>query len=152
MNRLRKVISNQRFFYSGIVVVALLIGFGVSFLLSNDSQNNNTTTQLPACSDTCVNLLGDTASPDTLAVTVGSYVSFNSADGKSHRLTLGGGTTSHGSAHSNPGSYDSGEFKSDESWRVQFKEEGTYRFSDKFNPKLDIIVVVYTEGKDYKIQ
>lgn len=151
MKQTRKVIPSQRIFYSGIVVVALLIGFGVSFFVSNNSRNN-TTTQLPACSGTCVNLLGDKASPDTLAVTVGSYVSFNSADGKSHRLTLGGGTTSHGGAHSNPGTFDSGEFKSDESWRVQFKEEGTYRFSDKYNPKLDIIVVVYTEGKDYKIQ
>ncbi len=149
MNLYKKFVASQTLVFVAVVGLAGAVGFGVSYLVAN--KKSSSSVRVPTCTETCVNLLADKASPDTLAVTTGTYVTFNSADGKSHRLTLGGGTTSHGSEHSDPGSFDSGEFKSDESWRVQFKEEGTYNFKDAMNPKTDIIVVVYTEGKEYKV-
>lgn len=150
MKLAKKLIANQKLFYGTFLVVAILAGFGVSYLASGGGSKN-AVIQPKNCKDTCVSLLIDRASPDTLAVAVGSYVTFNSADGKSHELTLGDDKGSSLHAHSNPGSFDSGVFKSDESWRVQFKEEGTYKFTDKLNPRTNIIVLVYTAGKDYKI-
>lgn len=147
MKALKKRPINQNLLLVVAVIAAVLIGFGATYFFAK--ANKDTGVRQVSCTDTCVNLLGDKASPNTLAVTVGSYVSFNSADGKSHDLTLGDPST-HG--HSNPGSFESGEFKSDESFRVQFKEEGTYTFTDKLNPKTTIVVVVYTEGKEYKVQ
>lgn len=146
MNRFRKLLSNQKVFIVGTVVLAGMIGFGAMYVVANNRQS--ATVAPTNCEGVCVNLLGDKASPNTLAVIKGSYVTFNSADGKSHELTLGD-PASHG--HSNAGSFESGVFKSDESFKVQFKEEGTYKFTDKMNPGTTIIVVVYTEGKDYKI-
>ncbi len=129
------------------VVVAALIGFGVVFSLSQ-KDTSSSQAQAQECKDTCVELHEDKATPDTITVTVGSYVQFNSADGKSHSLSLGNG----GEEHSHTGKFSSGEFKADEGWRVQFNEEGSFVFHDHLNPKISILVVVYTPGKDYKVQ
>ena len=152
MKYLRKLARNQWVVMAAILILASGVGFTASFLASRSNAKNQSQA-VPTCKETCVNLLKDRASPDTLAVTVGSYVTFNSADGNSHQLYLGEEKAgSAHTAHPDAGSYDSGEFKSDESWRVQFKQEGTYIFSDKFNPKTNIIVVVYTPGKEHKVQ
>ena len=143
----KKLFASQRIYLTSIIVGAIIVGFGVSFLFA--MNKNDTVVKNVACEGTCVSLFGKTASPDTFAVTVGTYVTFNSADGKSHELTLGD-AGSH--SHSNPGSYESGVFNSDESFKLQFKEEGTYTFTDKMNPETTIVVIVYTEGKDYKVQ
>lgn len=146
MNPLKKLRSNQTVVLVALVLVAGIVGFGATYLLA--SRNKNEVASQVNCTGTCVNLLGSKASPDTLAVTVGSYVTFNSADGQSHELTLGD-PSKHG--HADAGSFESGVFKSDESFKVQFKQEGTYRFTDKLHQETTIIIVVYTEGKEYKI-
>lgn len=128
-----------------VFIVALIVGFAVVYSFSSGSDKN--TYSQSSCKDTCVALIEDKASPDTIALKVGDYVQFNSADGKSHNLSLGKG----GEEHSHKGKFYSGEFKADEAWRVQFKEEGTFFFHDHLNPKITILVVVYTPDKEYKI-
>lgn len=150
MNLVKRLAANQTALLISIVAVAGLVGFGVSYLVGSSRSSSGKISQNINCSGACVDLLGDRASPDTLAVTVGNYVTFNSADGKSHQLVIGEGSDHHGSIA--PGNFDSGEFKSGESFKLQFKDEGTYIFVDKFNPETSIIVIVYTEGKEYKVE
>ena len=127
--------------------VAGLVSFGVVSAISSMDKDSQIISQAN-CSGICVSLKKDVASPDTLAITVGSFVQFNSADGKPHSLSLGEG----GEEHSHTGKFTSGKFEADEAWRVQFNKEGTFTFHDHYNPKLNVIVVVYTEGKEYKVQ
>lgn len=96
----------------------------------------------------CVDLTATGANPDTLAVVAGGYVQFNSADGKTHSLSLGKG----GEEHSHSGPFSSGDFDADEAWKVQFKEPGSYHFHDHYNPELNVLVVVYEPGGDHTIR
>jgi plastocyanin len=133
-----------------LVVAALILFIGAGSFIFAYSYGSNKTGVAVAdkCDGTCIELNQDKASPDTISVPIGSFVQFNSADGKSHSLSLGDG----GSEHSHKGTFSSGTFKADEGWRVQFKEEGSYLFHDHLNPKISVLVVVYTPGKDYKIE
>lgn len=127
------------------VIAAGIVGFSVSFATAYNKSDQNSNA---SCAGTCVSLLKDKALPNTIAITKGSFVQFNSADGNSHSLSLGGG----GEEHAHTGKFSSGEFKKDEAWRVQFTEDGTYTFHDHYNPKTNIVVVVYTAGKQYKVE
>jgi plastocyanin len=129
-----------------LIFVAALIGFGAVYALS--SNRNVLRASQASCTDTCVALTANGADPSSVAVTRGSYVQFNSADGKSHNLSIGGG----GDEHEHSGTFYSGEFQADEAWRVQFNDEGTFKFHDHMNPKINIVVVVYTPGKDYRVE
>ena len=132
---------------SGLVLLATLLGFGLVYAVSTYTLGNKTVDNT-SCDVTCVALNKDGASPNTIAVPVGSYVQFNSADGKSHNLSIGKG----GDEHEHTGKFYSGEFQADEAWRVQFNDEGTFTFHDHLNPKINVVVVVYQPGKDYKIE
>ena len=129
-------------------ILAVLIGIGGFVVAYSYSSTKIQITKAGQCNVTCIELQQDKASPDTVAVAKGSFVQINSADGQSHSLSLGEG----GSAHSHNGSFNSGTFKADEGWRVQFNEEGSYVFHDHLNPKISVLVVVYTPGKDYKVE
>ena len=128
------------------LVIAGIVGFGTAFTYSamNGSDANTQT----ACNGTCVSLKAKQAVPNTVTVPVGEYVQFNSADGKTHNLSLGEG----GDEHSHTGKFNSGEFKADEAWRVQFNDEGSYLFHDHLNPAISVLVVVYTPDKQYKVE
>lgn len=84
----------------------------------------------------------DAAKPSVVAVKKGEYVQFNSRDGREHNLVQGqldGGVSGgHGTSDK-----QSGIFKANEAWRVQFKEKGTYNFYDQFNPRIVITVITY---------
>ncbi len=145
MDRLKKRISDRR---SYIIILIILLGLVSSVFTYSLSSNTSTVSSNNACEGTCVSLRSDKASPETVAVARGSYVQFNAADGKSHSLSLGEG----GHDHEHKGSFHSGTFKADEAWRVQFNDEGTFQFHDHLNPDINILVVVYEPGKDYKIE
>lgn len=139
-----KDLANKR----SLVIVSLfiaagLVGFSVVYAMSKNTDSNEQTN----CEGTCVALYKDRADPDTVTVPVGTYVQFNSADGKAHSLSLGEG----GGEHDHTGKFNSGKFQADEGWRVEFKDEGTFYFHDHLNPKINVLVVVYTPGKDYKL-
>lgn len=130
-----------------IAVIAALISFGLVYAIS--SRNNGTArVNSSNCEGTCVALTKDGASPNALAVPVGSYVQFNSADGKAHNLSVGKG----GHDHDHTGKFYSGEFQADEGWRVQFTDEGSFAFHDHLNPQINVVVVVYAPGKEYELE
>ena len=145
MKRFTKILHNRALFLAAIVLVAGIVSFGVVRMVS---ANNNRSITKQQCNGTCINLFADKAVPDTIAVPVGTYVQFNSKDGKTHDLAQGEG----GHEHVHTGKFQSGDFKGDEAWRVQFTQDGHYYFHDHLNPEISILVVVYTPGKDYKIQ
>lgn len=125
-------------------VILTLGAFAASYTINNSPK----AAAGSVCTGNCVALNKDKAVPDTLTITPGEYVQFNSADGRSHSLSIGAG----GDEHSHTGSFSSGTFKADEGWRVQFKDEGSFLFHDHMNPKINVLVVVYTPGKTYKVE
>lgn len=149
---LKQLQHNLPLFIGVVAVIAGGIGFfGVQALTGPKSSVSPVKT---SCDVTCVDLYSDKASPDTLTITVGSTVQFNSKDSKPHALYIGKTEDGHAhSAHAGDENFSSGVFEGDEAWRVQFKDQGSYIFKDEKNPKVEILVVVYTPGKDYtKIQ
>lgn len=132
-----------------IVAISLIfaaIGFLIARQIAINTHAANATQT--SCQGTCVMLKADGAQPDSLSVKVGEYVQFNSADGKPHSLSIGKG----GEQHEHKGPFTSGEFQSDEAWRVQFRAPGTFTFHDHLNPKINIVVVAYQEGADHTIK
>lgn len=146
-------LKNRNLLVIGAAVIAGSLGFLAmnSYAKSKDKQSS-----VSSCEVTeCVSLSAGKASPDTLAVPVGSFIQFNSADGKKYSLTLGEphDAGQHGTSHAaGDSAFSSGEFGEGEAWRVQFKDRGTYVFTDKLNPNLNMLVVVYQPGGDYKIR
>ena len=143
--KLLRGVNRQTLILIGIMVVATLTSFGVIYTVTG---NKSSSLVKEDCNGTCVSLFKDKASPDAIAVAKGSYVQFNSKDGNTHDLSLGGG----GSEHEHKGNFQSGDFKGDEGWRVQFNDEGTFTFHDHYNPQVNVVVVVYTPGKQYKVE
>lgn len=137
----------------GIIgVLAIVLGFvGSSKLFAKQPI-----TSARSCDGICVALTKDGIQPDTLAVKVGQYVQFNTADGEQHNLGIGGGEdgdhVAHEAEHEHVGDFTSGDFGANEAWRVQFKEAGTYKFHDHYHPKLNILIVVYNPNGTPKIQ
>lgn len=129
-----------------LTLLTALLGFGLVYGISHSTDNR--TVHSAACEDTCVALAENGASPNAIAVATGSYVQFNSADGKSHNLSIGKG----GDEHEHMGKFYSREFQADEGWRVQFNEEGSFTFHDHLNPQINVVVVVYTPGKEYQVE
>lgn len=145
MDRFRSLTKSTGIWLAVAFVAIAAGGFGIAYNLSN---KNTAIAAAAECAGTCVYLREGKADPATVAVPAGSFVQFNSADGTTHNMSQGKG----GAAHEHNGSFSSGPFKADEAWRVQFKKEGTYHFHDHYNPNINVMVVVYTPGKDYKIQ
>jgi len=128
-------------------LVAILISFGGFYALAQNRNSSNGPIQKNCGDAVCVSVYDEYADPDVLTITAGSYVQFNAADGQKHNLSIGGDSDHHAEADQ----FSSGDFEGDEAWRVQFKQDGAYSFRDKYNPKVKINVVIYTEGKDYKL-
>lgn len=77
--------------------------------------------------------------PIDLLIKSGEYVQFNSADGGEHQIVQGDGhNTTHGE-----GALDSGVFKGDEGYRLQFSKIGKYEFHDNYDHDYTITVIVY---------
>jgi plastocyanin len=142
MKYIEKVLHSRTGLFTAIAIIAAVIGFGAVFTLDSHKVVAEKT-----CNGICVALEKNKAVPDTLAVKLGSFVQFNSADGKTHDLSFGKG----GEHHEHTGTLSSGDIHANEGWRVQLKNEGTFYLHDHLNPKINILVVVYVPGKDYKI-
>lgn len=148
VKKVQKSLSNMFVLLPVLAVVSGLLAFSVVTAFSADKQASG-----GSCKGICVALTPDGMNPNELAVRAGEYVQFYSADGKQHNISLGegaGGSEDHGHGahegkHEHTAGYASGDFGADEAWRVQFKEPGTYQLHDHYNPKLNILVVVYEE-------
>lgn len=137
------------------ILLLVLISAVIAFMTTTYFFKNNNQNIITNCNSICVDLMSDGMVPNSLSVKVGETVQFNSKDGKSHNIGLGEGQGVPADEHDNIehnhehlGSYESGDFKSDEAWRVTFKKVGTYKFHDHYNPKLNILVVVYDSKND----
>ena len=132
------------------VIVVMLVTAVISFVAVTLLKKEESHISKSSCTSICVSITSEGMSPDTLTVRVGDTVQFNSADGQTHNIGLGAGDDEskphddHAIQHEHIGDYVSGDFKSDEAWRVTFKQVGTYKFHDHYNPKQNILVVVYT--------
>jgi plastocyanin len=139
-------VYKSKWFLPAVVLLLGVISFGAFYAMA--TQKNPEYSKSQNCeTEFCVALKSNGADPRELSVPVGSFVQFNSADNKTHNLSLGEG----GDEHDHSGPFYSGEFGGDEAWKVQFKEDGSYFFHDHMNPDINVLVVVYTPGKDYKI-
>lgn len=132
-----------------ILIIFGLMGAGIGYLGITQLTTDKTTASA-ACQGTCVALQKNGMLPNELAVKVGERVTFYSADGEKHNLAEGvGADDARHAGHDDPGhhehigGYTSGDFGADEAWRVQFKKAGTYKIHDHYNPKQNIVVVVY---------
>lgn len=167
---LKRLQHNLPLFIGVVAVIAGGIGFfGIQALTGKTSDSKITAVAKSTCEvAACVDLMDGTTGLETLTVTTGSFVQFNSKDGKKYNLGIAqekgslkfdhaDGEASHshteGDGHPDISGFNSGDFSGDEAWRVQFKEDGTFIFKDAYNQEISILVVVYTPGKDYtKIQ
>jgi plastocyanin len=127
-----------------LITIGGMIGFFGVRAIGQSSKNLSAVD----CKGTCVYLQKNGMQPNELAIKVGEYVQFNSADGKKHNLAEGDGAQNHAGNHDTDhhdhvGGLVSGEFGADEAWRVQFKKTGTYRLHDHYNPHQTILIVVY---------
>lgn len=89
-------------------------------------------------------LKDDKASPDTVAVEVGESVQFNTDDGLTHYIGLGGG---HAHKETGDGDLKTGEFGPGESYRVLIKKAGTFQFHDHEHANINVLVVAYEPKK-----
>ncbi len=93
-----------------------------------------------------VSLTEQGADPANLLIQVGEYVQFDSKDGKTHDIASGAGDGD-GEHHDHTATgLESGDFKADEGYRVQFKKIGSYYFHDHLKPSSTISVGVYEPG------
>jgi plastocyanin len=131
-----------------ILTVSLMLGVLASISGYNyaNSKNKNQSYSSNCDADYCVSLASEGAIPGEVSVEKGSTVLFNSADGKSHSLSLGQG----GEEHNHRGPFNSGEFQADEAWKAQFSKVGTYFFHDHYNPEINVLVVVYDSDNKIK--
>lgn len=141
-----------------IATVAVIAGVGGFLVMLNVASSKKNSTASTLCEATaCVNLLQQGADPLSISVPIGSFVQFNSSDGSKYSLGLGANhsVTNSGAQHdmhAASGAFSSGDFGEGEAWRVQFKDRGTYLFTDKYNEKVTVLVVAYEPGGDYKIK
>ena len=139
-------VISRNIFPIGLIMFVASLFFTAAFIFAGNRGNNEVASS--SCPvDACVNLLSGSAEPETVIVTKGQYVQFKSADGEKHNIEL----AHSGAQHKDPSRYESGDFQKDEAWKVQFKEDGTYTFRDKYNEAINVSVVTYTPGEDYKI-
>jgi plastocyanin len=146
-----KRIAATKYLVLGIAVMAVVAGYVGTHAYATKQAGKRSN-----CSDTCVSIRPDGFSQSELAVKVGTFVEFRSADGRTHNLALGEGTEHDSSdnhtepaqasvdhPHDHVSGTESGEFGADEAWKVQFKKAGTYVIHDHLHPELNILVVVY---------
>ncbi len=135
-----------------LAVAVALTAFGLGVAISHPEVKKVAASAICPQNTTCITLKDDRAEPDVITVPLGGYAQFNSADGQTHNIGEGSGDEHHDGSHVHTGTSMSGDFKSDEAWRVQFKQTGTYDFHDHYHPEIHATVIVYQPGGDYKIK
>ncbi len=144
-------LGSAKYLLLAISIVAIGASYTVAHTYASKPAHKQT-----SCASNCVLITNNGFAKSELAVKVGDFVEFRSADGKSHNLALGEGNE-HSSSTSQPAQTDSdtehshdhvqgtesGTFGADEAWKVQFKKAGTYIIHDHLNPELNILVIAY---------
>lgn len=127
-------------------VLLLLVSFGGAYTFAGRSTASGSSAVCPVSA--CISLDGQVDEPQTITLETGSYVQFNATDDKVHNIFL-----AHSAAqHDDPSRFESGDFNKGEAWKVQLKKDGSYTFADKYHQSVQVTIVAYTPGKEYKIQ
>ncbi len=82
-----------------------------------------------------VNLTGETATPNTLTITVGDSIRFVNSDETAHNIALR-------SSRRNDARVESGEFSGEDTYELQFHEAGQFELYDRLNLDITLSVVV----------
>lgn len=125
-----------------IFLVVLVLTVGIVFGISYKTGFLNSPVNKSVPSIHMVSLMGNKADPDIVLAKVGDYVQFNSKDGKEHNLAQGNGNAVDKSHNHEEFGVESGNFKKDEAYKVQFKKVGIFAFHDHYNPDVYIRVIV----------
>ncbi len=143
---------NQKLQITIFAIILTTVTFAGVYFVSKGKDRGTITKANCAPGVTCVYLKGNHAEPDAITVAVGDYVQVNSADGQTHDIASGSGDENHTGAHVHTDGAESGSFKADEAWKVQFKTAGTFDFHDHYHPEIHFTVIAYIPGGDYKIK
>lgn len=144
-----KILSRKTFSITIPILVFLVIASITFFVFTR--RSNSPTTSIEKIS--YINLYSDKFSPNTLAIKINESVEFDSKDGGKHTIVQGKGDGMQDiHNHDSNSSLQSKEFNSDEGYRVNFKQVGTYFFSDTKITNDYVTVVVYDPVNPAKIQ
>ncbi|HUQ84765.1 MAG TPA: hypothetical protein VM077_00430 [Candidatus Limnocylindrales bacterium] len=125
-----------------LFLLVTLASAGIAYFSLSKLGFSTSQKKIAATNIHMVSLMKDMADPDIVLAKVGDYVQFNAKDGKEHNLSQGSGNAvDKNHAHEEEG-LESGVFKGDEAYKIQFKKVGIYSFHDHFNPDTYIRVIV----------
>lgn len=152
--KIASVFSSSRLLLPTLAIAGIIGGLGIVSIMDSKGSADGST-----CEGVCVNLTSEGMVPNELAVKVGTFVQFNAADGQKHNISLGEGAggaeeaghAAHAGKHEHAAGLSSGDFEADEAWRAQFNTPGTYRLHDHYNPKQNILVVVYEDSSENRL-
>ncbi len=141
MNRKTVWIAIGVFFVLGLVGVVYAYPSALPKAENSLQKNSILTTPQKVIHHVALNSSG--ADPTDLLIKKGEYVEFDSKDGKIHDIAsgVGDGDAEHHD-HTATG-VESGDFKADEGYLVQFNKIGSFYFHDHLHPALTISVAVY---------
>ncbi len=132
--------NKKKYIFIGILIISTLFLFIFIKRSTNKTSilNNNSIDLIHH-----VSLYKTQASPSDILIKKGEFVEFDSKDGGTHIIASGKGND-YDEQHEHIGTgIESQVFGSDEGYRVQFNEIGTYFFHDHLNPAIAVTVAVY---------
>lgn len=118
-----------------------MVGFaGAFFAVQQFGGNASKTIDTGDKTVHTVDIKKENNQPIDLLIKKGEFVQFNSKDGGEHQIVQG----EHSSElHGGNGLIDSGVFKGDEGYLLEFKEIGKFNFHDNLDRDYSITVIVY---------
>lgn len=126
----------------GIFASVLVVSAGIGFFAIQFTQpkvRNDGTHQ--------VELRSNGAVPTAIAVVKGSFVEFDTKDGRSHNIYEGSGHAHSDNSSASSGGPESGIFGPGSGYRVTFSQLGTYEFRDHLHDNIAVTVIVYEPKK-----
>jgi plastocyanin len=133
-----KFSRKQIILFASVLFVSGGLGYLIIHLTAPKVRNDGTHT---------VELRTSGAIPTAIAVVKGSYVEFDTKDGRSHNIYEGGGHSHSDNSASSSAGPESGIFGPDSGYRVTFSQVGTYEFHDHLHDNIAITVIVYEPKK-----
>ncbi len=133
---------------AGLFLLLIGLSAGISFAVAQKFGGHDTKSTAKAETPIhYVDLTATNTDPIDLLIKKDEYVQFNSKDGNKHQIVQTGLT--HTAEHSSASNSlaDSGVFKNDEGYLLQFKDIGKFEFQDKPNSTYTITVIVYDPTK-----
>ena len=133
-----KFSRKQIILFASILVVSAGLGFVIIHLTAPKVRNDGTHT---------VELGANGAVPTAIAIVKGSYVEFDTKDGRSHNIYEGGGHNHSDNSAASSAGPESGVFGPGSGYRVTFSQLGTYQFRDHLHDNIAVTVIVYEPKK-----